>query len=79
MRRFEINGRKPSTSRSPKPCRFLECGTRLRGEDKGDEPGADLILVEDVLDELAFSLHPTACAEFFKTEETVATALRAHE
>jgi hypothetical protein len=44
----------------------------------GNEPGADLIVVEDVLDELAFSLHPTACAEFFKTEETVATALRAH-
>src|SRR5271165_4095055 len=66
-------------SRSPKPCRFLECGTRLRDEDEGDEPGADLIVVEDVLDELAFSPHPTACAEFFKTEETVATALRAHE
>jgi hypothetical protein len=35
-------------------------------EVKGDEPGAGLIVVEDVLDELAFSLHPTARAEFFQ-------------
>jgi hypothetical protein len=35
--------------------------------------------VEDVLDELPFSLHPTACAEFFNTEETGAIALRAPE
>ena len=66
MRRFEITAVNRRLSRSPKPCRFLECGTRLRGEDKGDEPGADLIVVEDVLDELAFSLHPDGLRRIFQ-------------